>query len=577
VEKALVIAAHIADRIVSCPEALERDYRKQLLVKKILSIFQTNKVELVYLPRRQYYSWFFDSEEYKRALRKELTILNKRKAEYKRIKEAFSERGIPLILFKSCGEFNYLGSDYDVLIKSEHVNHVGNIFNSMGYKIYHQGSEPYKKAFIKIADDFEKYIVECYEGLVWYSKFGDHEELFRNSTPSPIDPMIDILSNEDRVLAFFSHSLYQEKCFTLSDVVDIRRSISTGLNFDYIFRIASDRGWLGGIYAGIYIVSEIEKRLFSQSVFPEDIRSLVSKKIDGRGKRLMERNPPTAMPYCLPPLKMKFEHAKKIFIDKKEAVKGKIKSLFQLAWKMVMGRIARQDKGFIVAISGLDGSGKSTLAADLKRAFSELTEISREPSIVWTRIDGHRLSEITYRCAKLLGKRRFTEFNDFEKTKILKSNILFRKLWLAMNLSGVILKLFLKVKIPSLLLRVVICDRYYYDAIADMVVLLQGNFNLVKRLLCFLCPKPDVALYLKVDPSVAFKRLASEDRKFRPIDIMMKRALIYDRIFQENIANTIYILDGSLPLKRLESKAIKVVLTEYYGKERSKWWLWRES
>lgn len=566
----LVVAARIVDRISNLPLSTNFVWDESS-IKRVLGILRSNGVELVHLNKiaKVNYSDFFNSKGYKVALKSEMELYAERRMEYERIKNTFFAHEIPLILFKSCGEFNYLGSDLDVLVRQEDRGKIRHILEYLEYPEYPLVSEPFKRAYIKITDFLDKYKVECYENIVWYSAFANAKLLFERFRSSKMDPLVDILSDEDRILAIISHNLYQERRLRLSDLVDIRRSITENFDYDYLFGVSRRRGWLDGLHLGIYLVSEIERIFFDESVFPEHIRRQAEHRCSQKWREwVVDNTNSITMPLSLPRWMFRVEYVKKIFLDHEEPFIYRLINFGRVIGKSVGGHLFKEDKGFMISISGVDGSGKTSLAMKIKKGFCKYTQISKKPKLTWSRIDGHRIMNTMYKIMKLLLGYRFSELNNIEKVKILKQRKFFRKLWIIGNSVELLLKFFVKVKVPMVLRRrVIICDRYHYDAIADMIALLPSRNNLisvVEFLLKHLTPRPDVILYLDIDPRTAANRLSRHDRIIHTSGMIEKRVQVYRELFEKE--QRIHIIDTTAPLDKIARQVMKIILVRYYSR-----------
>ena len=167
----------------------------------------------------------------------------------------------------------------------------------------------------------------------------------------------------------------------------------------------------------------------------------------------------------------------------------------------------------IVSFSGIDGSGKTSHARALQE---DLTLANVKSDLFWYRFGsaGRRSSSrgnaprpdnVTntgVTAASLIRRRRRLQ------------NPLLRVGWLFFHLIRTIIMFTLRVRIPRWFGRVVLCDRYIWDAIVEIYASLGENSPLARfarwALLAF-CPRPDIAWLLDVDPSVGIERQPDED------------------------------------------------------------------
>ena len=158
-----------------------------------------------------------------------------------------------------------------------------------------------------------------------------------------------------------------------------------------------------------------------------------------------------------------------------------------------------------IALSGIDGSGKTTQIAMLEQ---KLREARFDTRIVWCRwrpISSLPILSIFYR----LGYARIypTSSIGFVETRIPRNSGL-ASLWCFLIQLDNLLKNGLKVIIPLLLRRTVICDRYVLDLLVDAMGDLHDG-PATKRIgyrLLHLMPRPDHAFVITIEPEVAFAR-----------------------------------------------------------------------
>lgn len=165
----------------------------------------------------------------------------------------------------------------------------------------------------------------------------------------------------------------------------------------------------------------------------------------------------------------------------------------------------------LICFTGIDGSGKTTIA---KRLTESLKEKDLPVVYVYGRLKlfltkpltviGNKLflreHNITENYVKYSGKKK----NLFSKHKFIQ------KIYLYTILIDYLLQLLIKIKIPLMSGKVIVCDRYIYDTvITDIAV--DMNFSKVQVLSllnkCFLLiPKPDMTFLVDVNENVAYSR-----------------------------------------------------------------------
>ena len=159
----------------------------------------------------------------------------------------------------------------------------------------------------------------------------------------------------------------------------------------------------------------------------------------------------------------------------------------------------------MIAISGVDGSGKTTQIELLSRKVRELRP---NTIVVWSRwrpITSLPLLALMIR----LGYARIhaTSSIGFVETQVSAKTGL-PSLWCFLTQLDNLMKTGLKVTIPLLLGRTVICDRYILDLLVENMADLHDTPKTPRlgHKLLKLLPRPNLAFLIEVDAKVAFRR-----------------------------------------------------------------------
>ncbi len=202
-------------------------------------------------------------------------------------------------------------------------------------------------------------------------------------------------------------------------------------------------------------------------------------------------------------------------------------------------KLDRNRRGQLVCFVGIDGSGKSTLA----RALTAIVEKHGiECDYVW---GGFSSSFIMFK--PLIGALKASLFSgnghmEVSKTKgrVLKSSRL-SALYQYLALTDYTIQALFKIRLPLFFGRQVICDRYVYDLITSIGVLLDYPMDktlaLVSRCLAFL-PKPDLVFLVDLPETVAYQR---KDDIVSPEFLSIRRKIYLQMAQQEGMT----ILDGN--------------------------------
>jgi len=146
----------------------------------------------------------------------------------------------------------------------------------------------------------------------------------------------------------------------------------------------------------------------------------------------------------------------------------------------------------LIDFSGMDGTGKSTHARALKE---KLEKLGIPCEIVWTRWR----PIITYPIMGFIYVLKRWRRKDYHKSKIL------RKIWAYLTILDFAYFHLFKIKPHLIKGKVIICDRYIYDHIADL--LHDGLYNdKAVKLLLKLIPNPNLSFIFDVPVSAAMVR-----------------------------------------------------------------------
>lgn len=214
-------------------------------------------------------------------------------------------------------------------------------------------------------------------------------------------------------------------------------------------------------------------------------------------------------------------------------------------------------KGMLICFVGIDGSGKTTLA---KALVASLAERKISSHYVYNRFQPLISKPLTMigKSLFLKDKDRFKDYNEYSQATIR----LFRNSFLAMSyryllLLDYLLQAIIRVSLPLLLGRTLICDRYIYDIATDLAVemnLPRRKVNGILKRYLLLLPEPDLVFLVDLPEEVAFQR--KDD--VPSIDYLKKRRGIYLDIGREY---SMIIIDGSQSLVELESEVRDKVIS----------------
>jgi len=241
--------------------------------------------------------------------------------------------------------------------------------------------------------------------------------------------------------------------FSLYDILYIRSLLTSGINLRYIIDILDrTKGIKPLFFYYLYLVAEIYKLLYDTTINAPLIVSL----------HPME---------AIKAIRATTETTEKIKRNKNKN---------------------KKDQVLIISLSGMDGTGKSTHAKVLK---GKLDHFGIPSTIIWTRWR----PIITYPFMGLVYVLKRYRRKDYHKSKLL------RKIWAYLTILDFVYIYLFKIKTHLFKGRVVICDRYIHDHIAELMHDGIYNESAVKLLLKRI-PNPDISFIFDVPVNTAMMR-----------------------------------------------------------------------
>lgn len=217
-------------------------------------------------------------------------------------------------------------------------------------------------------------------------------------------------------------------------------------------------------------------------------------------------------------------------------------------------------KAKLICFTGVDGSGKTTLAKELVKIMNEK---GVQYKYVYGRLEPFILKPfiMTGRKIFLRGTNMFEDYGRYSSTKnnaIKRHSFLFT-VYRYILLFDYFLQLLFRVRLPFMLGKNIVCDRYVYDTvITDLSVDMNYSKSEIRkliRLFFYLAPKPDLAFLIDLPEEIAFQR--KDDTP--SIEYLRERRNIYLDVGREE---GMVVLDGRKRLDELEG----LIRNEVFGK-----------
>ena len=540
------------------------DLNQSSIPSTIMSILKQNDVPIAYLSDK-----ILDQADHNKYILW--------KDEFKKVKDIFINNGIKYIFIKTPSFFPYTSGNLDILVREEDFSKAGKLLKDNGFVELKNAREPHKWLYKKFDCGKEVIPIHLHERVFWGATFLDNELIWKECPGRLYDEVVYTLAPEDCLLTTLAHSFYENAGVRLSDLSIVKHLIeSKKIDWNRLNDIPRRYQWTDGFYSSLLIYEYLHERIFKNDLFPSGIMQEAKNFIIRNS--FLKRNLPkvlrtrVSMPFYIPVKLSKMLHYKKI-LRSNEFGEGKILKVLTLS-KGIIDGICRnylsiefqRQKPILVAFSGFDGSGKTSYATALNRAFENC---GLKTEYMWTRVGSTRISKLASSVHKKVfrkyefgskSKCSVSPYNDF----IRRENI-FRKKWVStlwhiMNILDFCIFYNFKVRKALFSGKVVICDRYIPDILADMYVHTPNKkSDLTLKILSVLLPKPDIGILLKVHPEVAHKRAKEKDY----IEYLYRQNNLYGQVSEE------------LQLKKINAEGefrdtcnmlVKEILENYYSR-----------
>lgn len=215
----------------------------------------------------------------------------------------------------------------------------------------------------------------------------------------------------------------------------------------------------------------------------------------------------------------------------------------------------KRNKGIMICFTGIDGAGKSTLARQLTQ-FLNIKGF--EYTYVYARLKPFILKPFIFLGEKIFLKNKniFDDYIDYSNTKkkAFRKHELLSKIYYRILILDYLFQIYFKVKLPLMLGKNIICDRYIYDSVitdisVDMNVSHDKVISLLNKLLYYF-PKPEITFIIDIPEEIAYQR----KKDIPSIDYLRDRRKMY-----LDVAKTFgfIVLDGSEKLENTNNKIQK--------------------
>ena len=541
----------------------------------LLATLQRNKVPLLSLDIRAaqpHAAAFLASEPFQSALADQSDRWKAWCEAYRAVHKAFARAGIRDVIIKSVGivpSLPYMSDNLDTLVYRKDGPRARQVLVGLGYQELRNVEEPHKFLFRKFHLGRSVAAVHLHEFVGWGTGFMDDAGVLSRAHLAADDPTVVIPSPGDGLLINMAHASYEDKEIRLGDLWKVIHVLQRhDLGWEGLYAQVSRRGWREGLDTCIWLWAELELMLWGMHSFPEEIlqgarRGAPSFARDYVRMRLAQE---PRFPWPI-----SFAFSKRLYYGKvwrDETLSRREKRIDALChtWAGLARRLPfTTQRPMLVSLSGIDGAGKSAHAELLRQAFNECGIDIR---IVWSRGGSSRLTDRVIGLVKrfLPGRDLPDAGSDSSQAKVARKGAwlqrsLVRSGWGWLVTLDLLWQYWLRVAWPLLWGRVVIADRYAYDALVETAALARRPElvrSLPARALLALCPHPQKAYLLRVSVAEAMRRKPEEMPGFLQEQ---------DRLFHRMSRGWgLRVMSGQSDLAQISDRVVGEVLTAYYSR-----------
>ncbi len=524
----------IAARIASPYHNEDLARHDSVVLHAVATLLERQKVS--FLPIAARYGPAIDFTPLADFVRRDAERHRAQRDEFERVRLRMTEARVETMVFKSTGAppaFHYLSSNLDILVPAGQAQSARECLCQLGYVELLNVEEPQKFLFRRFTGDGGSFAFHLHEVVGWGVPFLDNAVVWAHARCLTTDPGIVIPGPSEALLVTLAHWFYEDKALSLGNLfltAHALRGMDCALAEPATH--ARRRGWEEGFWGGIAIFDETWNRLFGKGFLSTDQREELERapaRYEAVRRRLLprvrylENDVPAVAPFKA----VKMAYYRKVMRDTRRGSGRKLLDVFDtLLWAVRWKLHIRSQPPLLVSVSGIDGSGKSLQVEQLRGAF-ETCDI--RVRCVWARGASSRGAGAVMRAGKrVIGARApagdrpsHSDHDESPRGEAHRFNERQRRLrnpfvrWVFSIVYAIDLKMIYVIKVRLMLMngKVVICDRYVYDALVDFALFTGTDASkppFAINVMRALVPWPRVAVVLDVDPEEALRRKPEE-------------------------------------------------------------------
>jgi thymidylate kinase len=487
------------------------------------------------------------------AVARDRTVFDESRGHYAELVALWESAGVQAMCFKSAGlspSFPYTSENYDILIRAGDEVAARSALADLGYVELCNIEEPQKWLFRKFVAGRSVCAIHLHTRVGWGQGFMVDTDIWRYARLAPDDEHVWIPGPSDVALINVAHALYENKAFSLHDLIKIRHAFANGVDLEYLAFVARTRGWQAGLGFGLAMVSELEQRLFDQPCLHDEVWKHFAHPVAAKRRSQLVRaaSGKLSLPFHTSFVLTKTLYFQKVWADQATTPSQK-SSLTALGLvRGFKGQMrAHPQNSALITFSGLDGSGKTAQAQAL---ISALTVAELRPRYMWARLGAtpimSRLSRLWRSDASGISAQR----PNSRRSKLLP-------LWALLGTTDLAMWL-LRVRWRLWRGDIVVADRYIVDFGVELGAKLEAYPKAARtltKLVGAIAKKPQTAIYLRVDEVTANLRA-------RPDGDRLDAGLVaqYDRTALARDAITV---DATGSFESTSQEATRIAMRRY--------------
>jgi dTMP kinase len=529
--------------------------------RAILDLLAGNKVPLVTLAREPggegdaLWESIAAGHTFGEALARESDRRSKLLAEYEPVARGLEAAGMHPVLHKSPRWFPYLSSNIDVLDEPGLLEPAARVVEGLGHIRFPHYREDHKLLFRTFTGGAPALSVHLHDAVSWGKVVVVAGERVVAGAVGGDAPGVRVASPADALAATLAHTILETDQIRLGDLRTARFCLAGGARVTALLEDARVNRWTAAAATALALYDAVCREAGGGALLDaresEEVRATL-RRFPWAERLLLSALPRrgVTLPHRLTRSFSKQHLVRLILADDRRDPERKVLDLAASGWNLLVNRLGlRCRPARLITVSGPDGAGKSRLAESIEGTL-RLCEVPVDR--LWSRGGFSRIAVGGKALARRLAAGALPDPADERAKRRFLAARWRRVLWTWVVAIEQALRL-QRVRLTLLRGRSVVCDRYTFDSLADLLARLPGSErSLPSRAAGFLlgaAPQPDIAFLIEVEAGVAHARKEDGTTLASRRDL----ASAYEAL---RGAAPFHRLDGALPFPEMAQRAI---------------------